>query len=217
MFYTFNSQIKELGNFSNNFSQDQIKNETMFFNCDLNFAYENGREITRNFIDNLPQSWKNCKVRLDSRVHMLMVDWWPCIPGYHHDDIPRSTKSGQPNYDNPEYLSQHLMGLVNGDICPTYFAIGNHHLPKIENDLIYKRWNKIVEEQIENKELEIYKAKSGTYIEFDWQSMHTGSKAIKSGWRWFCRLSRNTDRVNNIKNEIRRQVQVYMEDPMQGW
>ena len=62
-----------------------------------------------------------------------------------------------------------------------------------------------------------YEAESGKYIQFDCNTFHTGVKAVKGGWRWFIRLSRNTDRTKNITNEIRRQVQVYLEEPMAGW
>lgn len=215
--YNFISSFQERGNFISDFSQETIKNEPMFFNCNLDFAYSNGGMITKSFIDGLPLDWKNGNPVLDSRVHMLMEGWYPCIPGYHHDDVPRSTINGQPNYDNPEYQSQHLMGLVNGDICPTLFAIGTLSLPKVENDIVYKVWHPMVEQQIIDGDVIVKQAKSGTYIEFDCYSMHSGQKAVANGWRWFVRLSRNTYRQNNMTNEIRRQVQVYLEYPMQGW
>lgn len=215
--FTFNSSIQDLGSFNGHFSNEIIKNELMFFNSNLDFSYKNGGDITKSFIDALPDDWKNCNPVLDSRVHMLMKGWYPCIPGYHHDDVPRSPITNQPDYDNPTYYSEHLMGLVNGDICPTVFALGNHQLPKIDNDIIYKRWHSIVEGQIEVDILKKYECPSGKLIQFDWQSMHTGQRAIKDGWRWFVRLSRNTERQNNISNELRRQVQVYLEFPMEGW
>lgn len=215
--YSFNSQIKDIGSFHCDFSQEIIKNEIMFFNCDLHFANQYGGPITKSFIDTLPDDWKRCNPVIDSRVHMLMPGWYPCIPGYHHDDVPRNTSNGQPNYDNPDYYSEHLMGLVNGEVCPTLFAIGNHKLPKIYDDIIYKKWNFIVEQQVKSGELYSEEVYSGKYIEFDWQSVHTGQRAKSSGWRWFIRLSRNTDRQNKITNEIRRQTQVYLEFPKEGW
>jgi ribosomal protein L4 len=42
-----------------------------------------------------------------------------------------------------------------------------------------------------------------------------GTRAVKNGWRLFIRASWNTDRKPT--NEFRRQVQVYMENPMEGW
>lgn len=214
--YKFNSQIKERGVFPSDYPQEVIKNEPMFFNASLDFAYEHGGEITRDFILNLPNDWYYDFPVVDSRVHMLMPGWFPCIPGYHHDDVPRNTSNGQPNYDNPEYYSQHLMGLVNGEICPTVFALGEHSLPKAEG-IIYKNWHPLVEQQIKDGTLSEYEALSGKYIQFDWQSMHTGQRAKGNGWRWFIRLSRNTERQAYTTDELRRQVQVYLEFPMEGW
>lgn len=214
--YSFVSKIEERGSFPHNFSQEEIKNELMFFNSDLDFAYAKGDLVTKAFIDNLPKDWKNCNPVLDSRVHMLMPGWLPCIGGFHHDDVPRSTKSGQPNYDNPEYNSEHLMGLVNGEIAPTLFAIGEHKLPRVTDGVISRTWHPIIEKQLQEGILVPYEAKSGIYIEFDSRSAHTGQKANSNGWRWFVRLSRNTIRQSKISNEIRRQVQVYL-DPTAGW
>ena len=45
----------------------------------------------------------------------------------------------------------------------------------------------------------------------------TELQTVRNGWRWFGRVSRNTDRVKNITNEIRVNAQVYLEFPMEGW
>lgn len=221
---TFNSQIKKVGDFKSDWTTAEIKNEPMFFNCDLHFAYQNGGGITRDFIRSLPKGWE--KAVIDTRVHMLMPGWYPAIPGGHHDDIPRPIigpgqhfiTAGQPDYDNPRYHAEHIMGLVNADICPTYFALGTMTMPAIpEGELIYREWHKEVERAIANEEADTYQAESGKLIYFDWQTFHTGQKTKLSGWRWFARISRNTDRQKQITNEIRNQVQVYMEFPMEGW
>ncbi len=210
----FDSKFTVRGDFDSNFTQDQIKNEPMFFNSNVDFAYDNGGALTREFIDKLPVDWLVSNPVIDSRVHMLMPGWYPCIPGWHHDDVPRSTPTGQPNYVNPEYRSEHLMGLVNGDICPTLFIKGKIEVSEPdENKIIYEEWSK----QIEGGTGLVVPAKSGVYIQFDCDTFHTGDAARGSGWRWFIRLSRNTDRQKNITNEIRRQVQVYMTNPNKGW
>ena len=222
---TFDSQFKLRGGFANFISNDEIKNEPMFFNSDLEFAYENGGPITRSFIENLPLDWKS-DVIFDSRVHMLMPGWYPAIPGYHHDDVPRPpipvgqhfATAGQPDYDNPRYLSRHILGLVNGDICPTHFAVGRSEFSQIpDGELIYRQWHQEVMAKLETGELSKHIAPDRTLVEFDWQTWHTGSKAVSNGWRWFGRVSCDTDRVLTPSNEIRRQVQVYMEFPMEGW
>jgi hypothetical protein len=198
----------------------------MFFNSDFDYAYENGGEITRSFLDALPEEWKKEPLVFDSRVHMLMPGWYPAIPGWHHDDVPRAEiptgqhfiTGGQPDYDNPRYKSEHILGLVNAEICPTEFAIGNCLMPKIkEGDLIYREWHKEVELLIEDNILQKQECEDRYLYYFDWQSFHSGTKAISNGWRWFGRVSRNTDRVKKVTNEIRVNCQVYLEFPMEGW
>lgn len=215
----FEPNIKELNFFATEISNNIIKNEPMFFNCDLDYAYKNGSGITRSFIDNLPEDWKNDKIVFDSRIHMLMPNWYPAIPGWHHDDIPRlDSLNGQPNYNNPSYKSEHILGLVNAEICPTQFINTRCVMPQIpDGELVYKIWHNEIQKLINQNKLEIIEAKDRTLIYFDCNTFHTGIGARKNGWRWFGRVSRNTDRVNNITNEIRVNAQVYLEFPNDGW
>ncbi|QPI13995.1 hypothetical protein MYO4S_00244 [Serratia phage 4S] len=222
---TFNSQASAVGSFADHINNDQIKNEKMFFNSDLAFAWENGGPITRSFIDNLPAYWRE-DVVFDSRVHMLMPGWYPAIPGFHHDDVPRADipagqhflTAGQPDYDNPRYNSEHILGLVNASVCPTHFATGEATFSEVpEGATVYKHWHPEVLKHIENGTLEQWEAPDRTLLMFDHDTWHTGSKAVLNGWRWFGRVSRNTDRVKKITNEIRVNAQVYLEFPMEGW
>lgn len=217
--YEFDSKIKKVGRFGANVSDDQIKNETMFFNCDLHFAWKNGGDITRSFIKSLPRDWVNDDVVIDTRVHMLMPNWYPCIAGFHHDDIHRPN-NGQPDYDNMKYKSEHILGIVNAGICPTHFALGKSKFNKVDPASglnIYQVWHDDVVKKLEEGELELVQAEDRTLYEFDWQTWHTGTGAVGTGWRWFGRVSRKTDRVDNITNEIRRQVQVYQDNLTEGW
>lgn len=198
----------------------------MFFNCDGEFAFHKGGEITKHFLSMLPGDWQNNPFVFDSRVHMLMPGWFPAIPGWHHDDVPRAKiptgqhfiTGGQPDYDNPRYRSEHIMGLINADVCPTHFATGKCVMPAIpDGELIYRAWNDEVERQIKEGVLEVEVAKDRTLYYFDCDTFHTGVRAVSNGWRWFGRVSRNTDRLENITNEIRVNAQVYLEFPMEGW
>jgi hypothetical protein len=212
----FSSYYSIEGHFDCDFDVATIKSEPMFFNCSLDFAYGYGGKITRAFIDALPTYWQRDDVVFDSRVHMLMKGWYPCIPGWHHDDVPRSTPNGQPNYIDPEYRSDHVLGLVNAEVAPTEFAEGTIDL-EVPEDMIYKKWHPQVEEAVRMGNLKLHKAKSGTLYAFDYETFHQGTRAVKDGWRWFARVSNNTHRSLHITNEIRSQVQVYMEFPMEGW
>jgi len=219
------SSIQLRGKFNNVFTDEEIKNEPMFFNCSMDFAYDHAGPITQAFMDSLPEDWTQNAV-IDTRSHMLMKGWYPCIPGWHHDDVPRPeipvgqhfATAGQPDYDNMRYKSEHILGLVNADICPTVFAIGECDMPPIQDgDLIYRAWHKECESLIAANKLKEIAAQDRRLYYFDNQTFHTGTKATGSGWRWFGRVSKNTDRTKKITNEIRHQVQVYLEFPMQGW
>jgi hypothetical protein len=225
--HTFDSAYRIGKRFSGNdeFTPIDVKNEPMFFNSSLAYAYNEGGSITREFINAFSHDFAiksgidPADFVFDSRVHMLMKGWFPCIPGFHHDDVPRHTSNGQPNYTDPEYRSQHCMGLVNGEICPTEFAIGTAEFSEIgEDQVAYEVWHKEVEQRLmEGTSLVLHDAPSNKLVYFDDRTWHQGTRAIAGGWRWFGRISWNTARVNNITNEIRRQVQVYLENPMQGW
>lgn len=200
----------------NGFTQDHVKNEPMFFNSSIDYAYDNGGPITRAFLDAVLAVDDLDEGVFDSRVHMLMPGWYPCIPGFHHDDVPRSEADGQPNYFTPEYRSQHAMGLVNGEICPTEFAVGPFEY-EVPEGIIYKEWHQQVVKDLEEGTMESYHAPSGVVLYFDDRSFHQGTPAVANGWRWFGRLSWDTERTKHVTNEIRRQVQVYLEHPMEGW
>lgn len=199
------------------FTQDQIKNETMLFNCDGEFALKTGGIITNQFLTKFHQEtgipYK--KIVVDTRSHTLMKNWFPCIPGFHHDDVARG-KNGQPDYDNMPYKAQHCLALVNGDICPTEFAIGTTPFNEVpEGEIVYKQWHKEVTEYIRTGKLQSVSAPSNKLVYFNWETWHQGTKCIKPGWRWFGRISWETERKPT--NEIRRQVNVYLEFPMEGW
>jgi len=155
---TFDSKISICNSFAGNVSNDVIKDEPMFFNSSFAFAYEQGGPITRSFLEGVEEYFRKHNMQempivFDSRVHMLMPGWYPAIPGYHHDDVPRPPipvgqhfiTAGQPDYDNPRYKAQHILGLVNADICPTEFAIGECTMPEIpDGELIYREWHQEV-------------------------------------------------------------------------
>lgn len=207
------SNLSRIGQM-NEFTTDEIKNEPMLFNCSGTWAYENGGPLTRNFLDNLGGDLD--KYVVDSRVHMLMPRWYPCIPGWHHDDAPRSLSNGQPNYINPEYRSKHYIALVGAYVSPTRVAIGKINLPLL-TESVYANWNDIVEQQITDGVLKEKLFEDRVIYLMDDQTLHTGQKAQKNGWRFFIRASFDTDRVDKVTNEIRRQVQVYLDAPMAGW
>jgi hypothetical protein len=213
--YHFRSSVGIIGALPT-FTPEQVKNEPMLFSCDADAAYDMGGPITRAFLSSLGDSWTMRRdFIMDSRVHMLMRGWYPCIPGWHHDDVPRSSPDGQPNYDSPEYKAEHALALV-GDCCPTEFALGRVSLPGLPNgQVIYRTWHREVEEAVRLGKLTLLQASGGSIYSFDASTFHQGRPALHDGWRWFGRASIRTHRKPT--NELRRQTQVYLEFPMEGW
>lgn len=207
------------------FNEKVIKNEPMLFNCDLKHARKLGGPITNEFLDKVVKHWGEGEYVIDSRVHMLMPGWFPCIPGWHHDDVPRTRSDKQPNYGPGQDRSQHIICLVNGDICPTEFAVGTATFKEPElGKTIYQHWHKAVERKIKAGQLQRVSAPANVLVEFNDRSWHQGTRAVTGGWRWFGRISRYRDkdgneigRRNKRTNETRRQVQVYLDKPFKGW
>ncbi len=217
--YTFDSQIKLGDKYPYEYTDLDIQHEPMFYRANKRFARNNGNILTRTAINLLPEDWRSLpddEVSIDSRSHMLKKNWWPCIPGWHHDQIPRNRSDGQPDYDNPGN-AEHIMMLLNAEVAPTEFATGKAEFSDVASgEVYYKIWHSIVEDKIKNNELKKISAPNGQFIHFDKFSWHQGTAAVKNGWRWFIRFSRNLE-GRKPKNEIRRQVQVYVNEPFNGW
>ena len=194
--------------------EQTIKNEPMFFQMPLADAYDAGGPITRCFLHRLgmPRAGRHDNAWLDSRVHMLMPGWWPCIPGWHHDDVERSREDGQPNYRNASYRPHFALGLVGTAYCPTEFATGLFQLPDVENGIIYKDWHPRIDADVDKL---VSAAPYNQIVYFDDRTLHQGTQCTQGGWRWFGRVTFGNP--NKPAAEMRRQVNVYMEHPMEGW
>jgi len=220
-----NSQMETVGETLEDRTQNKIKSEPMLFNCNHDSAYRLGSEITREFLSKLPEAWKDGPMVVDSRAHMLMPGWYPCIPGWHHDDVPRTRSDGQPNYGPGQDRSEHIVALVGGDICPTEFATGTADFEEPGlGETIYSVWHRQVDLLVKNGVLKSVSAPSNRLVWFSDRTWHQGTAAVGNGWRFFIRASiyksptgQRIDRRNERTNETRKQVQVYLSNPFQGW
>lgn len=202
------------------YPDEVVKNEPMMFSANRRFAYENGGPITRDFISRFSDTIyrKNAsEIIIDSRVHMSFKPGiFFAIPGYHLDDVPRTRKDGQPEHFKPAYEAQHAMMLINSHIAPTQFALGKGELDDVESgEKYYQKWHPQIVDRLNNAKMKKVNAPDRQIVFFDWQTWHQAVPTVKTGWRFFIRASWNTDR--KPANEIRRQVQVYLPQPYEGW
>ena len=217
------SHVEFSHNYMPHFKESEVKNEPMLFNCDLEHAKKLGGPITRAFLDRVDPKWHDCPVVVDTRVHMLMPGWYPCIPGWHHDDVPRTRRDGQPNYEDGQDRSEHCVALINGQICPTEYAVGIEDFPEVSGT-VYAEWHPLVESLCNLGKLQRMQAWRDELVYFNDRTWHRGTAALQGGWRWFGRISRYFDakgytisRKNARTNEVRRQVQTYMSAINAGW
>lgn len=183
----------------------------MLHRATRDFALTYAGPITSAFLHAL--EWDD--ILIDSRVHMLMPGMFPCIPGWHHDDVPRERSDGQPNYETPSYRAEHCMALW-GDCSLTEFAIGEHDvvIPPI-GQKIYKRLSPWIENLCATGKLERVTCPERTMMFFDWNSWHRGMETTKKGFRFFIRATKGS--ALNPRNEIRVNANVYMPVLDEGW
>lgn len=191
------------------------------FRASLAFARDNGGNITKKFVQHVIEArgtFDNTIV-VDSRVHMLMRGWYPCIPGWHHDDVPRSGANNQPEYDENvrAYRSKHIMMALDASDKPTLampqLLRGKVAVPWPLDDqaVTYAVWDA----HINHTECGALTAGSGQIIRFDCDTFHRGMPAQQSGWRFFIRATWSTQQ--KAENKIRRNANVYVPWSTSGW
>ncbi|SPA50590.1 hypothetical protein [Cupriavidus taiwanensis] len=211
------------------FTPEQIKREPMFFRASADFANRHGSLLTGSFLLSAEAIWGDLSnVIIDSRHHMLMPGMYPCIPGWHTDDAPRSPAycDGQPNIFTPHYETEHLLCVVDcGTESLTEFLVGDVELrrsyveAKYRSDgaNFYKTCDGLLERALTlpDNRLERVQVKSGQIAEFNVHSWHRGMPAKTRGFRWFIRMTRYSK--HKVENEIRSNAQVYLTDATYGW
>lgn len=81
------------------------------YHCPLGQAYKLMPELTE-ILDEAPIEAHEYYV-VDVKIHMLMPGQWPCIPNWHHDNVPRNEK-GEKDYTKVD-LSKKMLLWVSGE------------------------------------------------------------------------------------------------------
>ena len=220
---TFVPYIGSLG-FLPKFSQLQAKNEPMLFNCDYEHARRFGGPITHALLDQIPEEWRTVPLVVDTKSAMLMPGWFPCIPGWHHDDVERRGPHNQPDYLNKSKSAKFIMTLVGAEYSATEFLADTVTMLLPPPDkVVYAEWDRNIQFAVADDQVSTISAKDHEIIMFDDNTFHQGTVSKKSGWRYFGRVSRYYEhgipvaRGNKRTNEVRKQVQIYMSAEKAGW
>lgn len=200
---------------------EYVKDLPQLYRADLGFALEQNKsnlwkDILQSLTANLVGDNKFAHISIDSRTHMLMKGWYPCIPGWHCDDFFRP--NGQPDlYNVVEFADSRHHMIVLGDCSLTEFMtspLGPREPKKDQN--VYEMWDKHINRVMRTQaKRETQTVKHGQLVSFGPTDFHRGMPATKPGWRIFIRLTQSNHR--KPKNEIRNQTQVYLPALGKGW
>lgn len=214
--------------------QSEIRHIPQFYRASADYAYRLGGPIVRRFIDALPLSKDFKYLSIDSRVHMLMPGWMPCIGGWHCDDFYRPGQPGnvaaggpvQPALERIKEDGKYSMhhAFVIGETAPTEFIVSpfDMKVPEtLEGENLYSKFDKTIEDDFKwSREVSTYGIETklitpGQIVSFDCFAFHRGTVAKESGWRIFMRATESNHWAP--QNEIRTQTQVYLESFHAGW
>ncbi len=212
----FDSIIRTAGEMSDR-TIKEIRDEPMIWTGDYNFSRVNGGAITQEFLDKIEATdyWKdnagqeNLYFVLDSRVTHTMPGQYPSIGGWHCDDFNRSAKYGQPKLEDRDHRICHFMALVSeGEITCTEF-ITQPVTIEVNPEAVWNSIDTILGDAVG---LQKRKVKPMEIIFFSQDALHRASECTNAGWRLFIRGSFT---YRKPENEIRKQVQVYID--RKGW
>lgn len=201
-------------------SDDIIKNTPALWNASLDDALKYGGELTRAAIGALNLKGDRKYIVVDTKVHMLMPRFYPAIPNWHTDGVPRGEElrpevKKVPNIQAQEWMSTsrfHL--LVTGFGCLTQFITKPIELdvPDKPDTSLNRMINEQTQNIVENREGMFITIPSCTAVEFDWWDIHRGVAARDHEWRFLIRVT-ETDHMEpqtDLRQIIRTQQQVYV-------
>ena len=175
-----------------------LDNEVGLKQCSVRFAMDHGGYITKLFLNSLSAEWHDA--RIDSYLQHCKKDQEPLHRGWHIDDIP-ADHNGKPEINNPRYRAEHI-GLIIGDASLTEFAVGKVDLPKVidENETVWNYCARVVDA---NPVFVFRKVNPGIQFTFGYGDIHRSSPATHDGWRYFIRVSKNSERpfINKVRED----------------
>lgn len=195
----------------------EIRDEPMIWSGDYLFAKKKGGVITQEFLAQIEKSQyfkdnmgnENLYFILDSRVTHTMEGQYPSMGGWHCDDFNREEKYGQPRLADRDNRVCHFMALVSeGEVTCTEFITEPLEV-QIDPEAV---WNSVDSILGEAEQYEKKKIAPLEVIYFSQDALHRASICTKPGWRLFLRGSFT---YRKPENEIRKQVQVYIDK--KGW
>ncbi|SKU89106.1 Uncharacterised protein [Mycobacteroides abscessus subsp. massiliense] len=187
-----------------------------------------GGPLLRGLLQSAPIVGDHKHIFVDTKVSMLMPGWWPAIPGWHTDGVPRYSAADETvtpaNWGTPSLPLQNYRSLEGyypryhtlhvGNDCPTVFIDGLLYLP-IEHDEDEQLYSELTRRIDGCTTLRKLVAQEGIWHSWDWWNIHQASQATERGWRLLIRIT-ESDQPPADSDFIRPQNQVYVPREF-GW
>lgn len=208
-------------------TNNEVKSTPALWNANLEDALKYGGDLTKAAIGAMDLKFDRKYIIVDTKVHMLVPGFYPAIPGWHTDGVPRGKELRPDGKGSPDIKAQHEMSdtryhlLVTGHGCLTKF-IDNKNItldvPNAPDTKLYKMISDQVKFYEDESTLNVVEAPTCTAVEFDWWELHAGQQAKAHEWRYLIRVT-ETDHFEpqtDLRQVIRTQQQVYVPESF-GW
>lgn len=207
-------------------STDTLKNTPQLWNASLDDALRYGGDLTKAAIGSMNLKFDRKYIVVDTKIHMLMPKFYPAIPNWHTDGVPRGKELKPEVKDYPNILEQQNMTtsryhlLVTGEGCLTQFINKPLMLDCYEGSENYNLYEDIGSQlkKYNKEDLDIVTVPACTSVEWDWWNIHRGVQATKHEWRYLIRVT-ETDHLQpqtDLRQILRTQIQVYVPESF-GW
>ena len=224
-------------------TEDQIEATPVLRRASLENAVLFGGPLVRRALQSAPLKGDRDYVLVDTKVTMLMKGWFPAIPGWHTDGVPRGDSQNPADSGAPSMIAQQYQSLDGSAFAGSYaprfhtLIVGVPCLTKfmaspLSMDLEHGEDSKLYTEMTETIE-SIYEPnqdrsdqdmtrvypvvypEAGAWASWDWWNIHTATESQHRGWRLLIRVTESN--VPPVAGDfIRSQSQVYV--PLNfGW
>lgn len=208
----------------------EIENTPTLRQASLDMAIRYGGSLTRRALSAMEFTNTKKNIVVDTKVHYLMKDWSPSIPGWHTDGVPRGKELNPAGKDEPYILSQETSGIsrtvyhlmVCGDVSLTKFIQERNILldvPDTPSRELYAMLTRQINERVAKGNLHEIRAEANRVYTWDFWETHSAEWAIGTGWRFLIRVT-ETDYIKprtELNDIFRFQNMVYVKSDEVGW
>lgn len=156
-------------------------------------AVQFGGPLVSRLLETAPLAGDREHVIVDTKVSYLMPGWYPAIPGWHTDGVPRA-KDGkgapsiaeQMRLDTDDYRPRYHTIHVGSAKCPTEFVAESFAADVPDND---RALYKVLSDHVNSIRPETFVADPGVWDSWSWDSVHRARASESTGWRLLIRVS----------------------------